>query len=250
MSQSEPDSLLGVLGRLAHYRCRFCGIDFSVNLDQDAQIDPPDPNINRESKYFEIFARRDPNVGIKDVYEKVTFESGLFFSDTEDLEEIRRLLTKVFTEIYGGFTPVILFDFEPHDYYKPNGQETPSPDLPFDTEEMIALLEVSRLALADEDLMMTIGEKMDLSYDAMIDLHDKLIAYLEDNQDPHADQWFIVLAVEKGEDGRELAINKPGTLSAAVKIAEDFHNMGHHGYEKIVVKRQPDQKIVWDSSEQ
>ena len=122
-----------------------------------------------------------------------------------------------------------------------------SPNLPFDPKETIALLEIARLALADEDLMMTVGEKMDLSYDAMIDLHDKLIAYMEDGR-ADGDQWYTVLAVEHGPDGRELAINKPNDLSTAVDLAEEYDN-GDHGYERIIVRRQPDNEVVWDSWE-
>lgn len=246
-----PQDLTGVLGQIAHYYCRYCGISFYVNLE-DAPDPPPDPNINRESKYFEIFARRDPGVGIKDVYEKVSFEYGLCFEDSEDLEMIRGQLIKVFTEIYGGFKPIILFDFEPHDYYKPNDQTPEDPetwytvtavekgedgreltivkppdldsavthaklyddrghgyakilvrrqpdleivwdstdqdapdnapdladlDLPFDQEEMLIILETARLALADEDISVDIGEKMNRTYDQMIGLHDKIVKY-------------------------------------------------------------------------
>lgn len=196
---------LGTLGSLDHFSCRNCGMGFSSPVIQpevyeDASIDPPDPNTDRESMYFEIFARRDPTVGIKDVYEKVSFESGLVFENTEDLEETRQQLTKAFTEIYGGFVPVILFDFEPHDYYKPNGG--------------------------------------DFAKD-FIDVPEE-----------HKDQWFAVVAVERGPNGRELAINKPDTLSTAIDLAEEYDNRANHGYEKILVRRQPDGEIVWSSLEQ
>lgn len=256
-----PGVSLGVLGHLHHLSCRNCGIGFSVSLDDNADLSPLDPNVNRESMYFEIFARRDPEVGIKDVYEKVSFESGLVFESTEDLEETRQQLTGAFTEIYGGFVPVILFDFEPHDYYKGEDFakdfiEKPaavSVDLPFWSEEMIVLLETARIALSDEDIMTEIADKMDLSYDAMIDLHDKLIAYMDDdNADlKTADQniWYAVLAVEKGPDGRELAINKPDTIDKAISLAREYNDRATHGYKCIIVRRQPDGVEVWSSND-
>ena len=60
--------------------------------------------------------------------------------------------------------------------------------------------------------------------------------------------WYIVLAIEHGPDGRELAINKPDDLSGAITIAKRYDS-SDHGYEKIVVRRQPDKKVVWDSTD-
>jgi hypothetical protein len=63
------------------------------------------------------------------------------------------------------------------------------------------------------------------------------------------DNWYNVIAIEKGPGGRRLAIDKPETLSSAIDLAEQYDNRGLD-YEKIIVKRQPDNVIVWDSTEQ
>lgn len=50
--------------------------------------------------------------------------------------------------------------------------------LPFDYEELIALLEASRLALSDAEAFDHIAESLDLSDQYLLDLRDKLEAYL------------------------------------------------------------------------
>lgn len=52
--------------------------------------------------------------------------------------------------------------------------------LPFNDVELTALLEVSRVALADAEIADDIGEKMDLTADALVDLHEKVVKFLEE----------------------------------------------------------------------
>jgi len=51
--------------------------------------------------------------------------------------------------------------------------------IPFTEEEAIVLLETARIALADEEIMLQVGSDTDLTYNFLIDLHDKLVAWLE-----------------------------------------------------------------------
>lgn len=50
--------------------------------------------------------------------------------------------------------------------------------LPFDYEELITLLEASRLALSDAEVFDHIAESLDLSDQYLLDLREKLGGYL------------------------------------------------------------------------
>lgn len=231
----------------------------------------PEIDFPIQSNYFEIFANRDPAVGIPNVYERVTMESGLVFTDWTDVQQVREDFGRVFYDLYGGFDPVILFDFEEHSYYKAitcpycnNQTVRKTSEYPDHTHDCLScglfftpgqgdqITAPVLLSLALDFISSFSDDWYEFSILEFDTLAGKLRKFIPEDaisETPDlADQWFAIVAVEKGEDGRELAINKVDTLPTAVRIAEKYNN-NRHGYEKIIVRRQPDREIVWSSED-
>lgn len=57
----------------------------------------------------------------------------------------------------------------------------------FDRVELLAILEIARIGLADEDLAAVVGNEFGLDYDSMVDLHDKLVSLPEPIEETHDD---------------------------------------------------------------
>lgn len=56
--------------------------------------------------------------------------------------------------------------------------------------------------------------------------------------------WFAVMAIETGENGRQLAISKHDYRGAAIKAAERYYRPGSH-YKHIEVWKLPEKIVIW-----
>ena len=121
-----PGYLLGKLGQLLHFRCRNCGIDFSIECQEDPEIVSDlesDDLFPVTIQYLDFDCAGDPAVGIRSVDDQIIFGSGLECGDLETLEEIREGLKLFLGDICAGFPVSVYFDFETDPYYRGEKRE-------------------------------------------------------------------------------------------------------------------------------
>ena len=62
------------------------------------------------------------------------------------------------------------------------------------------------------------------------------------------ESWYIAAVIERGKDGRELAISKHGNRDDAIDEAVRYDANVNHGYKGIVALKLPEHTVIWRSN--